>query len=533
MLMEIIGGYISNSIAIMSDAAHLLSDLLGFFVSVFALKLAQKGVDKHYTFGYHRAEVLGALASISIIWVLTAWLLIEAFIRFITPPTDFNPKVMMMTAFLGIIVNIIMGFTLNQGGHKHFHSHLIGGSCSHDHGSDHSGPAHGDYELLDLEVKKPLVLRSRSLEIKCERNFEHNSHHHHHQRAEKVDCCDLENCNDLANPNKLLSDKKSAFTPGVTTIETDSLMKDSHRHEHGPGGCTGHHDEEDHDHDHNQDDHDHHDHDHGKGGCSGHDHKHEPAGDKKQEHKHDDKCDHKHDSPVEKKLEHKHDGKCDHKHEASAEKKHEHKHDGKCDHKHDSPAEKKHEHKHDGKCDHKHDHGHGHDHHHGHDHAHGHNHFHDHDQGSNYSLDGMNVNLRAAFIHVVGDLIQSIGVFIVAFFIWLKPEWLWFDPLCTILFSIIVLFTTVPVSQECIRVLMEATPVKLDVPHLKDQIEKVPGVLGIFEIRIWMINESRSTLSAKVLVDRYSSKIVSEIKHICADYRIFNSTIELKVADVK
>ena len=110
---------------------------------------------------------------------------------------------------------------------------------------------------------------------------------------------------------------------------------------------------------------------------------------------------------------------------------------------------------------------------------------------------------------------------------------MWFDPLCTVLFSIIVIFTTVPVSKECVRVLMEATPVKLDVPHLKAQIESVPGVIGVFEIRIWMINESRSTLSTKVLVERNSSSIISQIRHICTDYRIFNSTIELKVFEGK
>jgi Co/Zn/Cd efflux system component len=443
----------------------------------------------------------------------------------------------MITAFLGILVNIVMGFTLNQGGHKHFHSHLMGGSCSHDHGSSNSGPAHGDYELLDLEVKaKPVVLRSRSLEIKCERNFEHNQHHHHHQRAENVDCCDLENCADPVP-------KKPAFSPITTTLDASSLKKDGgHVHEHGPGGCTGHHDEEDHKHD--DHDHDHnHDHDHATGACSGHDHKHDHSNgaskeqapkleqkvDSKVEHKHDGKCDHKHDHAQELKVdpkpEHKHDGKCDHNHGPKVELKQEHKHDGKCDHKHDQ----KDGHKHDKKDDHK---GHKHEHD-GHDDCHGHNHFHDHDQGSNYSLDGMNVNLRAAFIHIVGDLVQSVGVFIVAFVIWLRPEWMWFDPLCTVLFSIIVVFTTVPVSKECVRVLMEATPVKLDVPHLKAQIETVPGVVGIFEIRIWMINESRTALSAKVLVDRYSSKTVSQIKTVCADYRIFNSTIELKVVDAK
>jgi zinc transporter 2 len=81
-----------------------------------------------------------------------------------------------------------------------------------------------------------------------------------------------------------------------------------------------------------------------------------------------------------------------------------------------------------------------------------------------------NYNLRAAMIHVLGDILQSIGVLIAALFIYFlgKKEdeggniiwsnWQYADPCCTYLFSILVLFTTFGVAKSCIKVLMEGTP---------------------------------------------------------------------------
>lgn len=69
----------------MSDAAHLVSDALGIIISIIALKIAERDADENYTFGYHRAEVLGALASILFIWAITIWLMFEASLRFINP----------------------------------------------------------------------------------------------------------------------------------------------------------------------------------------------------------------------------------------------------------------------------------------------------------------------------------------------------------------------------------------------------------------------------------------------------------------
>ena len=105
----------ASSIAIMSDAAHLLSDLLGFIISIVSIYISRRKADKSMTFGYHRAEVIGALVSINIIWGLTFWLLYEATLRVIYP-TPVNGLYMLITAVIGFIFNIIMGFVLMRQG---------------------------------------------------------------------------------------------------------------------------------------------------------------------------------------------------------------------------------------------------------------------------------------------------------------------------------------------------------------------------------------------------------------------------------
>ena len=74
-----------------------------------------------------------------------------------------------------------------------------------------------------------------------------------------------------------------------------------------------------------------------------------------------------------------------------------------------------------------------------------------------------NMNMRAAVIHLIGDIIQSVGVVIAALIIFFKPEWSRADPICTFLFTFLVLVTTIPIFLDCIRVLMEASPKDMDV----------------------------------------------------------------------
>ena len=111
MIIEFICGYLAGSLAIMSDATHLLSDLAGFLISLFSLIVAMKPANKDFTFGYHRFEVLGALASILIIWGLTVWLLMAAIWR-IQHPNPIVGFLMVCIAAGGLLFNIIMNRVL-------------------------------------------------------------------------------------------------------------------------------------------------------------------------------------------------------------------------------------------------------------------------------------------------------------------------------------------------------------------------------------------------------------------------------------
>ena len=104
--VEVFGGWIAHSIAVMSDAAHLASDALGVAISIVALKIAERSANKEYTYGYHRAEVLGALASILFIWLITLWLIVEATERFFNPP-KIDGKVMLIVAGLCLLFNLV------------------------------------------------------------------------------------------------------------------------------------------------------------------------------------------------------------------------------------------------------------------------------------------------------------------------------------------------------------------------------------------------------------------------------------------
>lgn len=145
MCIEFAGGALAHSLAIMTDAAHLLSDVSSFGVSAMASYLASKRSRHTHSFGYHRAEVLGALVSVLIIWQVTGVLVFEAVER-IRHPKDVDGRMMFMIAVAGLVMNMIMIFVLGHGhaheGHGHDHGHDYKHKKDHDHEHDHSDGKH-------------------------------------------------------------------------------------------------------------------------------------------------------------------------------------------------------------------------------------------------------------------------------------------------------------------------------------------------------------------------------------------------------
>ncbi|XP_060030572.1 probable proton-coupled zinc antiporter SLC30A4 isoform X2 [Erinaceus europaeus] len=122
MVGELVGGYIANSLAIMTDALHMLTDLSAIILTLLALWLSSKSPTKRFTFGFHRLEVLSAMVSVLLVYILMGFLLYEAVQRTIHMKYEINGDIMLITAAVGVAVNII--------------SPTIGSGCEHKHGQD-------------------------------------------------------------------------------------------------------------------------------------------------------------------------------------------------------------------------------------------------------------------------------------------------------------------------------------------------------------------------------------------------------------
>lgn len=104
-LIELAGGWITNSLALISDAGHMFADVAALGGSLFALRLAQRPPDESKTFGYHRAEILAAFVSGLGLWLLVGLIFQEAYHRLWNPPVV-RSAAMIAIAAVGLAVNL-------------------------------------------------------------------------------------------------------------------------------------------------------------------------------------------------------------------------------------------------------------------------------------------------------------------------------------------------------------------------------------------------------------------------------------------
>ena len=107
MVIEIIGAIVANSLALISDALHLFTDLGALILSLIVVHIARLPKTQKRSYGYHRAEILGALASSLSLWILCFVLIYEGIKRLIAPPEVEGPVVFVIACF-GLIANIVM-----------------------------------------------------------------------------------------------------------------------------------------------------------------------------------------------------------------------------------------------------------------------------------------------------------------------------------------------------------------------------------------------------------------------------------------
>ncbi|KAJ8442897.1 hypothetical protein Cgig2_022263 [Carnegiea gigantea] len=346
MTVEVIGGIKANSLAILTDAAHLLSDVAAFAISLFSLWAAGWEATPRQSYGFLRVEILGALVSIQLIWLLAGILVYEAIVRLIYETGEVNGFLMFLVSAFGLVVNIIMALVL---GHDHAHGH--GHGHRHGHGHDHGHMDDHEHAHLD------------------------HTHTHSHSHGVIV----------TSSPHHL------------------------HRH---------------------------------------------------------------------------------------SEDEHHHSHEG--DHK--EPLLQ-----------------------------------------SSYADDGCkqkdkhgkkrNINVQGAYLHVLGDSIQSVGVMIGGALIWWKPEWKIVDLICTLVFSVIVLWTTINMLRDILEVLMESTPREIDATKLERGLLEMEEVVAIHELHIWAITVGKILLACHVKTkpDADADMVLDKvIEYIRREYNISHVTIQVE-----
>lgn len=296
MIAEIVGGVLSNSLAIATDAAHLLTDFASFMISLFSIWVSSRPATRKMPFGWYRAEVIGALTSVLMIWIVTGILFYLAVERIIHKDFELDVTVMLITSAVGVAINLIMGLSLHQHGHTHGHGHG-----------------------------------------------------HRHER-------------DSRKPN---------------SVEN---------------------------------------------------------------------------------------GKIDQ--EFFDEKK--------------------------------------------------------------------NINVRAAFIHVVGDFIQSVGVLVAALVIYFKPTWSIVDPICTFLFSLLVVLTTVAIIKDVMNVLMEGIPKGFEYSQVESTFMQIEGVVKVHNLRIWALSLDKTALSAHLAIKPGTSPqdiLRTATRNIHDEYKFFEMTLQIEEFD--
>jgi cobalt-zinc-cadmium efflux system protein len=119
---EVIGGFVTNSLALLSDAGHMFSDIAALAMSLFAFQMARRPATMKRTYGYHRLEILAALINGLSLWLIVGVIFTAAYNRFFDPP-EVQSEGMLIVASLGLAVNIAAGVILYGSHHESLNIH--------------------------------------------------------------------------------------------------------------------------------------------------------------------------------------------------------------------------------------------------------------------------------------------------------------------------------------------------------------------------------------------------------------------------
>jgi cobalt-zinc-cadmium efflux system protein len=145
------------------------------------------------------------------------------------------------------------------------------------------------------------------------------------------------------------------------------------------------------------------------------------------------------------------------------------------------------------------------------------------------------LNLRSAFVHLMGDVISTVGAVIAGIIIYFTHA-NWLDPFVSVLIGFLILYNAWGILRETVDILLESTPRDVDMKKMVNDISKVDGVLGVHDLHVWSLTQNLRTMSAHILTENISVSAGAEIQSrinelVYHRYNIAHATLQLECVD--
>jgi cobalt-zinc-cadmium efflux system protein len=145
------------------------------------------------------------------------------------------------------------------------------------------------------------------------------------------------------------------------------------------------------------------------------------------------------------------------------------------------------------------------------------------------------LNLRSAFVHLMGDVLSTIGAVIAGIIIYFTGA-NWLDPFVSVLIGILILYNAWGILRDAVDILLESTPRDVDMKKMVGEITQLEGVLGVHDLHVWSITQNLRTMSAHILTADISVSAGAEIQNrinelVYHRYNIAHATLQLECVD--
>jgi len=145
------------------------------------------------------------------------------------------------------------------------------------------------------------------------------------------------------------------------------------------------------------------------------------------------------------------------------------------------------------------------------------------------------LNLRSAFVHLMGDVLSTIGAVIAGILIYFTGA-NWLDPFVSVLIGLLILYNAWGILRDAVDILLESTPRDVDMKKMVVEITQLDGVLGVHDLHVWSITQNLRTMSAHILTEDISVSAGTEIQNrinelVYHRYNIAHATLQLECVD--